>query len=62
MYSGVPCLTPLTCGSGGGGGGMGGGGGGMGGGRKEGFFNVVTDNRQPSQPTNCTRSTSAFAL
>ncbi len=32
-------------------------------GRKEGrFFNVVTDNRQPSQPTNRTRSTPAFAL
>jgi hypothetical protein len=31
-------------------------------GRKEGFVNVVTDNRQPSQPTNYARSTSAFAL
>ncbi len=29
-------------------------------GRKEGLFSVVTDNRQPSQPTNCTRSTSAL--
>jgi hypothetical protein len=32
-------------------------------GRKEGFFNVVTDNRRPSQPTYCARSTSlALAL
>ncbi len=30
--------------------------------KEEGFINVVIDNRQPSQPTNCAGSTSAFAL